>query len=142
MKHGIADYYALSGRSPFQRLVYPIAEPGGLGVHVTLDLDGRAKFGPDVVWQNNEDYTFDSGNFERFVKAIRAYYPSLDASRLYPSYTGIRPKLVPAGVPDSDFVIETPADSGVDGLVNLLGIESPGLTASLAIAERIVKLVS
>ena len=134
-------YYALTGKSPFSRLVYPVAEPGGLGVHVTLDLGGQAKFGPDVVWQEDEDYSFDSVNFDRFVDAIRRYYPSLEESRLHPSYTGIRPKLAPSGGPAPDFVIEGPADSGAPGFVNLLGIESPGLTASLAIADHVVDLV-
>ena len=133
-------YYALSGRSPFERLVYPVAEPGGLGVHVTLDMGGQAKFGPDVIWQEDDDYSFDSANFERFLSAIRRYYPALDESRLHPSYTGIRPKLAPAGAPAPDFLIEGPEDCGVPGLVNLLGIESPGLTSSLAIAERVVEL--
>ena len=134
-------YYTLSGASPFSRLVYPVAEPGGLGVHVTLDLGGQARFGPDVVWQEDQDYAFDNANFDRFVAAIRRYYPALAPEQLHPGYTGIRPKLVPAGAPAADFVIEGPQESGVPGLVNLLGIESPGLTASLAIAERVVELV-
>ena len=134
-------YYTLSGKSPFARLVYPVAEPGGLGVHVTLDLAGQARFGPDVVWQDDEDYGFDGAGFAAFVEAIQRYYPGLDPSRLNPGYTGIRPKLAPHGAPVSDFVIEGPADNGVPGLVNLLGIESPGLTASLAIAERVVELL-
>ena len=133
-------YYTLSGASPFARLVYPIADAGGLGVHVTLDLAGQARFGPDVVWQKDEDYAFDESSFERFVTAIRCYYPALDESRLHPGYTGIRPKLAPAGAPAADFVIEGPAQTGVRGFVNLLGIESPGLTSSLAIAERVVEM--
>ena len=130
-------YYTLSGRSPFGRLIFPVAEAGGLGVHVTLDLAGQARFGPDVVWQDGEDYAFDGGHFDAFVKAIRRYYPGLDESRLNPGYTGIRPKLAPPGEPASDFVIEGPAQHGVPGFVNLLGIESPGLTASLAIAQQV-----
>ena len=134
-------YYTLSGASPFARLVYPIAESGGLGVHVTLDMAGQARFGPDVVWQEEEDYAFDEAGFERFVAAIRRYYPALDESRLQPGYTGIRPKLAPAGAAAAaDFVIEGPAQTGVPGFVNLLGIESPGLTSSLAIAERVAEL--
>ena len=133
-------YYTLSGASPFSRLVYPVAEASGLGVHVTLDLAGQARFGPDVVWQEDDDYGFDNANFDDFVAAIRRYYPALAAERLHPGYTGIRPKLVPAGAPAADFVIDGPRDNGVPGLVNLLGIESPGLTASLAIAERVVAL--
>ncbi|MDE0658454.1 MAG: NAD(P)/FAD-dependent oxidoreductase [Gammaproteobacteria bacterium] len=135
-------YYTLSGKSPFRRLVYPVAEPGGLGVHVTLDLAGQARFGPDVVWQDDEDYGFDGANFGAFVEAIRRYYPALDETRLNPGYTGIRPKLAPPGEPPSDFVIEGPEDHGVAGLVNLLGIESPGLTSSLAIAEHVADVLA
>ena len=135
-------YYALSGPSPFSRLIYPIAETGGLGVHVTLDLAGRARFGPDVVWQDAPSYGFDTSHLPRFIRAIRAYYPGLDPARLHPSYTGIRPKLAPEGAPGLDFVIEGPAGHGFSGLVNLLGIESPGLTASLAIAERVAELAA
>ena len=134
-------YYALAGASPFKHLVYPVAEAGGLGVHVTIDMGGQAKFGPDVVWQDDEDYGFDGVDIARFADAIRRYYPALDETRLNPGYTGIRPKLAPAGEPASDFVIEGPAQTGVPGFVNLLGIESPGLTASLAIAERVANLL-
>ena len=134
-------YFTLSGRSPFTHLVYPIAEAGGLGVHVTLDMAGQAKFGPDVVWQEDDDYSFDNVDLDRFVAAIRHYYPGLDASRLNPGYTGVRPKLAPAGEPAADFVVEGPRDSGAPGLVNLLGIESPGLTSSLAIAERVLNVL-
>lgn len=133
-------YYTLSGKSPFSRLVYPIADAGGLGVHVTLDLGGQARFGPDVVWQEDEDYAFDERGFERFGDAIRRYYPGLDESRLHPGYTGIRPKLAPAGSGAADFLIEGPAATRVPGFFNLLGIESPGLTASLAIAERVLAM--
>ena len=135
-------YYALSGASPFARLVYPVADADGLGVHVTLDMAGQARFGPDVVWQPDDDYGFDDYGFERFVTAIRRYYPALDETRLHPSYTGIRPKLAPAGAPAQDFVIEGPAETGAPGFVNLLGIESPGLTAALAIAERATALLA
>ena len=135
-------YYALSGGSPFTHLVYPVAEPGGLGVHVTLDMAGQARFGPDVVWIDEADYAFDRRNRDRFVEAIQKYYPGLDRDRLHPDYTGIRPKLAPAGGPATDFVIEGPADHGISGLVNLLGIESPGLTSSFAIAERVVRLLA
>ncbi len=134
-------YYALSGRSPFTHLVYPVAEPGGLGVHVTLDMAGQARFGPDVVWIDEADYAFDSTNRDRFVEAIQRYYPGLDPDRLHPDYTGIRPKLAPAGGPATDFLIEGPVEHGVPGLVNLLGIESPGLTSSFAIAERAARLL-
>lgn len=134
-------YYVLSGKSPFNRLIYPVAEPGGLGVHVTLDLAHQAKFGPDVVWIDQLDYAFDTSNKDRFIQAIRRYYPGLDQSRLHPSYTGIRPKLAPAGSAVPDFVINGPSETGVPGLVDLLGIESPGLTASMAIAERVVQIL-
>ena len=133
-------YYALSGAPPFQRLVYPVAEPGGLGVHVTLDLAGQVKFGPDVHWIDAPDYGFDAHNRTAFVEAIRRYYPALDESRLHPSYTGIRPKLSAAGEPPADFRIDAPSVHGIAGLINLFGIESPGLTASLAIAEHVVHL--
>ena len=133
-------YYALSGPSPFSHLIYPVAEAGGLGVHVTLDLAGQARFGPDVVWSDAPRYDFDSTVLPRFICAIRRYYPDLDPARLHPSYTGVRPKLAPEGKPSADFVIEGPAEHGVSGLINLLGIESPGLTAALAIAERVAQL--
>ena len=132
------QYYSLSGRSPFNALVYPVAEAGGLGVHVTLDLAGQARFGPDVVWIDSVDYTFDERNRARFVTAIRRYYPDLDETRLQPGYTGIRPKISGPNEPAADFRIVGPANHGVPGLVHLLGIESPGLTASLAIAEDVV----
>jgi D-amino-acid oxidase len=128
-------YYQLSGRSPFSHLVYPIAEAGGLGVHVTLDLGGAARFGPDVRWCDKPDYQFDESTREDFVSAIRSYYPDLDESRLHPGYTGVRPKISPPGSDAADFSIRGPLEHGVAGLVHLFGIESPGLTACLAIAE-------
>ena len=134
-------YYAYSGASPFRRLVYPVAEPGGLGVHVTLDLGGQARFGPDVAWIDRIDYGFDDSQRAAFVGAIRRYYPGLDESRLHPGYTGIRPKITAPGAPAADFRIDGPAEHGVPGLVNLLGIESPGLTASLAIAQGVAAIV-
>ena len=134
-------YYAYSGSSPFRRLVYPVAEPGGLGVHVTLDLGGQARFGPDVCWIDRIDYGFDDSRREAFIEAIRRYYPALDESKLQPGYTGIRPKITPPGAPAADFRIDGPAEHGVPGLVNLLGIESPGLTASLAIAQAVAAIV-
>ena len=134
-------YYALSGRSPFSRLVYPVAEAGGLGVHVTLDLAGQARFGPDVVWLDGIDYTFDERNRSAFVAAIRRYYPDLDELRLQPGYTGIRPKIAGRENPAADFLLLGPAKHGVHGMVHLLGIESPGLTASLAIGEDVVAML-
>ena len=133
-------YFAYSGTSPFQRLVYPVAQAGGLGVHVTLDLAGQARFGPDVRWIDDVDYSFDDSVRAEFVRAIRGYFPALDERRLHPSYTGIRPKIVGPGEPGADFVIQTVHEHGVEGLVNLYGIESPGLTAALAIAERVSAL--
>jgi L-2-hydroxyglutarate oxidase LhgO len=134
-------YFTLRGPSPFRRLVYPVAEAGGLGIHVTLDLAGRARFGPDVSWMSGGeiDYGFDEARAPAFYAAIRRYYPALPDGALDPGYTGIRPKLVPAGAPAADFVIEGPGDHGVAGLINLYGIESPGLTASLALADEVVR---
>lgn len=128
-------YFTLSGRSPFNRLVYPVPVPGGLGVHVTLDMAGQARFGPDVSWQDNIDYAFDEGRATQFYSAIRSYFPTLADGALVPGYTGIRPKLSPAGSAADDFVLQGPSEHGVPGLLNLYGIESPGLTASLALAE-------
>jgi len=132
-------YFVLSGKPPFRRLVYPIAVAGGLGVHVTLDLGGRARFGPDVSWIDGIDYAFDDSRAASFYKAIRQYWPDLPDGALQPGYTGIRPKLGPAGTPAQDFVIQGPSDHGVAGLVNLFGIESPGLTASLPLADQVVR---
>ncbi len=130
-------YFVLGGRAPFSHLVYPVPVPGGLGVHVTLDLAGQARFGPDVSWVDGIDYSFDEGRALAFYAAIRAYFPALADGALQPGYTGIRPKLAPEGAPPHDFVIQGPGDHGVPGLVNLYGIESPGLTATLALAERV-----
>jgi L-2-hydroxyglutarate oxidase LhgO len=130
-------YFTLPGRSPFSRLVYPVPVPGGLGVHVTLDLAGKARFGPDVSWVDEIDYALDESRAESFYPAIRSYYPSLADGSLEPGYTGIRPKLGPKTSPAHDFVLQGPSDHGVAGLVNLYGIESPGLTAALAIADEV-----
>jgi len=131
------NYYALAGRPPFSRLVYPVPEPGGLGVHVTLDLAGQARFGPDVQWVDRVDYEVDPGRAGRFYAAIRRYWPSLPDGALAPGYAGIRPKISGPGDPAADFAIQGPAEHGVAGLVNLFGIESPGLTASLALADDV-----
>jgi L-2-hydroxyglutarate oxidase LhgO len=130
-------YFTLSGQSPFKRLVYPVPVPGGLGVHVTLDLAGQARFGPDVAWQNGVDYSFEDGREARFYEAIRRYFPALAAGALTPGHTGIRPKLGGPAEPAQDFLIQGESAHGVPGLVNLYGIESPGLTASLALAEQV-----
>lgn len=139
--YAIGHYFQLTGRSPFNRLVYPVAQPGGLGVHVTLDLAGTAQFGPDVRWIDRIDYRFDESRKPAFVEAIRRYYPALDPDRLEPAYTGIRPKIVGPGEPDADFLIQGRQAHGIPGLVNLFGIESPGLTASLAIARHVTEML-
>jgi L-2-hydroxyglutarate oxidase LhgO len=134
-------YFTMSGKSPFSHLVYPIPAPGGLGVHVTLDLAGQVRFGPDVSWLDGVDYAFDERRGESFYAAVRAYFPELADGALQPGYTGIRPKLSPAGSPPDDFVIQGPRDHGVPGLVQLFGIESPGLTSSLALADEVRALL-
>jgi len=135
------NYFTLSGRSPFNRLVYPVPEPGGLGVHLTLDLAGRARFGPDVQWVDAPDYTVDLQRAQKFYAAIRTYWPALADNALQPAYAGIRPKISAPNAPAADFRIEGPEVHGVPGVVNLFGIESPGLTASLAIAEYVTGLI-
>ena len=131
------NYFALAGRSPFERLVYPVPEPGGLGVHLTLDLAGRARFGPDVQWVEDYEYSVDPSRADRFYAAIRTYWPDLPDGALQPAYAGIRPKISGPNEPAPDFRIDGPETHGVPGVVNLFGIESPGLTASLALAELI-----
>jgi L-2-hydroxyglutarate oxidase LhgO len=137
------NYFSLAGRSPFSRLIYPVPEKAGLGVHLTLDLAGQARFGPDVEWVDRVDYAVDPKRGERFYRAIRTYWPGLKDGALQPAYSGIRPKIQDdPNAPGRDFTIEGPSEHGVAGLVNLFGIESPGLTASLAIAERVAGLLS
>ena len=137
-------YFALAGRAPFARLVYPMHNRAGLGTHFTLDLGGQGRFGPDVDWlpdpgpETAEDYTVDAARATAFARDIRRYWPALPEGALQPAYTGIRPKIVGPGQPAADFRIDGPAVHGVPGLVNLFGIESPGLTASLALAEHAV----
>ena len=126
---------------PFQHLVYPLPNDGGLGIHATNDLSGAARFGPDVSWVDSVDYGFDESRKGKFVAAIRKYFPALDEDKLVPAYTGIRPKLSGPGEVAADFVIQGEADHGVPNLVNLFGIESPGLTASLAIGEYVKELL-
>ncbi len=134
-------YFALAGRSPFSQLIYPLPEPGGLGTHLTLDLGGQARFGPDVEWINGVDYTLDPQRAQGFYHSIRRWWPGLADGALAPAYSGVRPKIVPQGAADGDFVIQGPAVHGVPRLVNLYGIESPGLTASLAIAAEVAALL-
>ena len=135
------NYYSLAGRSPFSCLVYPVPEPGGLGVHVTLDLAGQARFGPDVEWVERIGYDVDPRRAERFYAAIRRYWPGLPDGALAPAYSGIRPKIAGPGEPAPDFEIQGPRVHGTAGLVHLFGIESPGLTASLALADAVLKEV-
>lgn len=132
------NYFGLAGRVPFGHLVYPVPERDGLGTHLTLDLAGRGRFGPDTEWIPGIDYALDPRRGEGFYAAIRRYWPELPDGALAPDYTGIRPKLAPAGGAATDFTIEGPEAHGLPGLVNLFGIESPGLTASLAIAEEVL----
>lgn len=135
------SYYSLSGRAPFTRLIYPVPEPGGLGVHLTLDLGGQARFGPDVEWVQSIDYAVDSARSAGFHAEIRKYWPALADGQLSPAYAGVRPKIAGPDEPAADFRIDGPETHGVAGLVNLFGIESPGLTASMAIAERVAGIV-
>jgi L-2-hydroxyglutarate oxidase LhgO len=137
--HAKGNYYTLSGARPFRHLVYPVPEEGGLGIHVTIDLGGQVKFGPDVEWVGTLSYDVDPRRADVFYEAIRSYYPGLKDGAIEPGYAGIRPKVTDKGEPAGDFVIQGPADHGVPGLVNLLGIESPGLTASMAIARRVLE---
>ena len=132
------NYFSLSGRAPFSHLIYPIPEADGLGVHLTLDLGGQARFGPDVEWLDEIDYQVRPQRAEAFYKEIRRYWPSLPDAALQPAYAGIRPKPHAPGQPTQDFIISGPAEHGVGGLLNLYGIESPGLTASLALADYAV----
>jgi L-2-hydroxyglutarate oxidase LhgO len=132
-------YYSYSAPAPFARLVYPLPAESGLGVHATLDLGGRIRFGPDVRWVERVDYSFDDSGRARFEASIRDYFPALDASRLQPGYTGIRPRLAGRGQPAADFLLLAEPEHGVPGFCSLHGIESPGLTACLAIAGRVVE---
>ncbi len=134
-------YFSYSGRSPFEHLIYPVPVDGGLGIHATNDMAGSARFGPDVEWIESVDYAFSDGLEDKFIEAIQRYYPGVEPDRLNPSYTGVRPKLSGPGQPAADFVIAGPETHGVAGLVNLFGIESPGLTASLAIADYVHDLL-
>jgi len=133
------NYYSLNRKNPFKRLIYPVPEPGGLGVHVTLDLAGQARFGPDVEWIERIEYAVDPRRAERFYAAIRRYWPALPDGALIPGYAGIRPKTAGPSAPAPDFDIQGPRAHGVAGLVHLFGIESPGLTASLALARLVLE---
>ncbi len=135
------NYFSLTSGAPFSRLIYPVPVPGGLGVHLTLDMAGQARFGPDVEWIDAIDYAVDPQRAAKFYPAIRRYWPELPDGVLQPSYSGIRPKIVPPAIASQDFVVQGPRDHGIAGLINLFGIESPGLTSSLAIAEHVLEKV-
>ena len=137
------NYFTLAGRAPFERLIYPVPQAAGLGVHLTLDLGGQAKFGPDVQWVDSaDDLTVDARRGEAFYAEVRKYWPALPDGALVPGYAGIRPKIHAPEQPACDFLIQGPGVHGVPGLVNLFGIESPGLTSSLAIAEHVLNMFS
>lgn len=136
------NYFSLTGKSPTQRLVYPLPEQHGLGIHLTVDLAGQARFGPDVEWIPSSlppDYQINAGRKADFLQDIRHYWPAINPDRLQPAYAGIRPKLFQDGVALNDFLIQDQTSHGIAGLINLLGIESPGLTAALAIATRVAQ---
>jgi L-2-hydroxyglutarate oxidase LhgO len=131
------NYYTLSGAAPFSRLVYPVPEAAGLGVHLTLDLGGQARFGPDVEWVQAVNYEVDPARADGFYAAIRRYWPGLADGGLQPAYSGIRPKLQGPGDPARDFLVQGESGHGIKGLWNLLGIESPGLTVCLVLARLV-----
>ncbi|QWD89920.1 NAD(P)/FAD-dependent oxidoreductase [Polynucleobacter sp. MWH-Braz-FAM2G] len=140
------NYFSLAGKSPFSHLIYPIPEPGGLGVHLTLDMGGQAKFGPDVEWLDIEregqiDYTVNPKRGEGFYEAVRRYWPGLKDGALQPDYSGVRAKIVPSTAPAGDFCFSGPETHGLHGLYNLYGFESPGLTSSLAIAVHLERQI-
>jgi L-2-hydroxyglutarate oxidase LhgO len=136
------NYFAYSGRPVFSRLIYPPPIPGGLGVHVVLDLAGRMRFGPDVEWINEEDYAVDPGRADAFYARVREYWPRLPDNSLVPDYSGIRPKVTGPGEPQADFMIDAPEHHGAPRLVHLFGIESPGLTSSLSLGEEVLGYLS
>jgi L-2-hydroxyglutarate oxidase LhgO len=136
------NYFSFAGRPVFSRLVYPVPAPGGLGVHVTLDLAGRMRFGPDVEWIARENYDVDPARAAAFYRSIREYWPTLPDGSLLPDYAGIRPKLSGQGEPAADFMIDAPKDHGLAGLVHLFGIESPGLTSALPLADEVVSYLA
>ena len=137
------NYFTLSGvKAPFSRLIYPLPVDFWLGVHVTIDMGGQVRFGPDVEWIDTPDYEVDPRRADSFYQAVRSYWPALPDGALQPGYAGVRPKIVPKGVPTPDFMIRGPRDHGVSGLVNLFGIESPGLTSCLAIGDHVAGLLA
>lgn len=139
--YGKGCYFSYSGRVPFTRLIYPVPGPASLGTHFTLDLGGQARFGPDIHWVDAIDYSVDPALRGEFLAAARRIWPGVEESRLQPAYAGIRPKLAGPGMPSADFMLQGEADHGLPGLVNLFGIDSPGLTSSLAIADRVAEMI-
>ncbi|MBS0364752.1 MAG: NAD(P)/FAD-dependent oxidoreductase [Proteobacteria bacterium] len=133
------SYFLLKGRAPFTHLVYPMPEPGGLGIHLTLDMSGRARFGPDVQWIEAPDYHVDSARATHFAAAVRRYWPGLPDDALEAGYAGVRPKISGPGMAAADFRIDDVRVHGLPQLINLFGIESPGLTSSLALADEVVR---
>ncbi len=142
MWYAKGNYFSLATKNPFGRLIYPVPVPGGLGTHLTIDLGGQARFGPDVEWVDSLDYEVNPRRGDSFYDSIRRYWPGLPDGALIPGYSGIRPKTVPPGAPAQDFVVAGPRDHGVAGLVHLFGIESPGLTASLALGAHVAEVVA
>ena len=137
------NYFTLAGRSPFSQLIYPVPEAAGLGVHLTIDLGGQAKFGPDVQWvESADDLVVDPARGDAFYAEVRKYWPDLKDGALLPGYAGMRPKIQAPDEPAKDFLIQGPAAHGVAGLVNLFGIESPGLTSSLAIGDLVSRMLA
>lgn len=133
------DYFSHVGKAPFSRLIYPVPVKGGLGIHLTLDMAGQARFGPDIEWIDTLNYDVDPAKAASFYAGVRRYFPDLKDGALVPAYCGIRPKIVPPEVASQDFVVQGPGVHGVPGLINLFGIESPGLTASLALAKLVAE---
>jgi L-2-hydroxyglutarate oxidase LhgO len=140
-RYARGNYFALAGRAPFSRLVYPVPEKDGLGVHLTLDLSGQARFGPDVEWIDTPSYDVNPARLQAFYGEIRKYWPRLPAGALRPDYAGVRPKIYAPHEPASDFRLDGPTAHGVPNLVCLFGIESPGLTAALAIGEEVAAML-
>jgi L-2-hydroxyglutarate oxidase LhgO len=136
------NYFTLLGKSPFSRLIYPVPVPGGLGVHITIDLGGQARFGPDVEWIERIDYAVDPRRADSFYDAVRRYWPALRDGQIQPGYAGIRPKIVPPGAPAQDFVVQGREAHGIAPLINLFGIESPGLTAAIALAAHVAEMAA
>lgn len=144
--YAVGHYFSLARKSPFAHLVYPTSREGAFRAHVTLDLGGQCKFGPDISWRDKLDYEFDPSREPMFYEAVRRYYPNLQEGDLQPGYTGIRPRLAGPGSSlhntETDFVIQDESRHGVPGLINLFGMESPGLTSSLAIGEYVARLAA